>query len=194
MPAFVGRSVIHSPSSRARAGGRSAGAPRRSRRMRLRCMLMCPSSMKSARAACSSSGANWPVMLRAPRNIGQQEFRQHHEAEPQRRKQQLGEGADIDHAVGRVGALHRLHRAAEEAVLAVEIVLDDEGVQSARPARSGAGAAPCAWCAERMLAGRRHIDEPRREVRRAARAPSPGRSTWSGTSCAPAATKAACAP
>ena len=54
---------------------------------------------------------------------------QDHEAEPQGREQQLGEGAEIDDPVGPVDALHRRDRPALEAVLAVEIVLDDPGVQ-----------------------------------------------------------------
>ncbi len=63
-----------------------------------------------------------------PLEARSQRLRQHHEAQPQGREQRLREGAHVDGAPGVVDALHRRYRLAAEAILAVEVVLDDPGI------------------------------------------------------------------
>ena len=75
-----------------------------------------------ARRHALQEGAGYPLEDR------HQRFRGKIEAEPQRREHRLREGADIDHALGMVGALQRRQRPPVIAELAVIIVLDDPGV------------------------------------------------------------------
>ena len=119
---------------------------------------------------------------------------QDHEAEPEGREEELGEGAEIDDPIGPVDALHRRHRPALKAILAVEIVLDDPGVQPLRDIEKAKALFHAHGDAERKLTGRRDVDHAGRISRMAGRAPNPRSSTWSGCSRAPAATKAAWAP
>ena len=88
--------------------------------------------------------------------------RQHDETEPDRREQRLREGPDIDHAriVGQ--PLHRWQRLATEGVFAIEIVLDDPGIGGAGDLEHRQPLFERHGDAERMLAGRRQVDQPRR--------------------------------
>ena len=91
----------------------------------------------------------------------QERWRQHHEAEAECREQDLGEAAEIDHPVGAVGALHGRDRLALEPVFAVEIVLDDPGIQAVRHVEQAQPLLHAHGGAQGVMAGRRHIDDAR---------------------------------
>ena len=55
--------------------------------------------MKSANAACKTSGATCPLTLKGMANAVGEGPRKHHEGQTQGRKQHLCEGADIDDAL-----------------------------------------------------------------------------------------------
>ncbi len=94
--------------------------------------------------AASPVSTNCPVL---PVHLGEplgEAGRHDDEADPQRRQQAFGEGAEIEHAAGPVQPCKRRDRPAAILELAVVIVLDDVGAASGWPARSipGGGPAP----------------------------------------------------
>ena len=88
-----------------------------------------------------------------------QRRRHHHIAHPQRGKQHLAEGADIDHAGPAIHPLERAQRPARVAILAVVVILHDPAVAAPRPREEGEPARRRHGDAERILVRRRHVHE-----------------------------------
>ena len=124
-----------------------AGARRNATRMRFRCRAKCPSSMKSVMIAWISAGALPVGEVAGGGERRDQVLGQHRVAEPQRRKQQFAEGAEIDHPAGAVEPLQRRQHPAGRLEFALVIVLDDPGAGRPRPTpaarRGGRAASPC---------------------------------------------------
>ncbi len=90
--------------------------------------------MKSASACCSSAGSPWSRSEREASSRSRHGSGRDEPAEPQRRRQRLGDRADVDHEV-RPQALERADRRAVVAVLGVVVVLDDQRVPLLGPAQ-----------------------------------------------------------
>ena len=84
------------------------------------------------------------------------------EADPQRRREHLGQRAEVDDSTVGVESLQRLERPAGVAELAVVVVLDDRRVVCRRPAQQGQAACVGQHDAERELVRRRHVHQARR--------------------------------
>ena len=148
----------------------------------------CPSVMKAVTMAWVSSGLPpakaWLICSnRSTCGFGHDEI-----GKPQAGKQHLAEGAGIEHAPVAIQALQRRQRAADIAVFAVIIVLDDPGVVARRPIQQrqapgqGQGHAERALMRRRDHRGaraRRQLDRPRkRPCRRDRPAPGPPRCAY----------------
>ena len=91
-------------------------------------------------------------------------FRQHRVAEPQRGKQQLTEGAEIDHPAGAVEPLQRRQHPPRRLKLALVIVLDHPDPGRGGPGEQRDAAGERHRHAERVLARRRGVDEAGRTL------------------------------
>ena len=91
---------------------------------------------------------------------GDQRRRHYREAQPQRRRQRLAEGAAIDHVPGAIEAGERRQWLALPAELRVAVVLQNPGIGAARPVQQRETAADRQGAAQRGGVRRRDEGEP----------------------------------